>query len=63
MKSSLISSLLSNCKRFPNRPFGIPTDFRRTLDDIIRTEVWGDAKSFNTISTYCDNWNTDSGDG
>ena len=53
---------MNTVKGFPNWPIGIPIDARRTPNDVIWTEVWGDGK-FNSINTYCDDGNTVSKDG
>ena len=50
-------------KGFQNRLIGISNDVRNTPGDVIWTEIWGDAKRFNLISTYCDDGDTVSGDG
>ena len=54
---------METVKRCPNWPIGTPSDVRRTPDYVIWTEVWGDRKIINLISTYCDDGNTVSGDG
>ena len=54
---------MKTIKGFTNKPIGIPSDIRCTPDDLIITEVWEVGKRFNSISTYCDERNTVSGDG
>ena len=65
MKSNWIFQLSTwkTAKGFPNRPIGIPSDVRSAPDDVIWTEVYGDGKRFNSISTYCNDRNLANGDG
>ena len=65
MKTSWIFQypIWTTVKGFPGSSIGIPSDVRSAPDDVIWTEIWGDGKRFNTISTYWDDGNKINGDG
>ena len=50
-------------KGFSGRPIGIPSDVRSASDDFIWSEICGDGKRFNSVSTYYDDGNVANEDG